>query len=88
MPSAQLSEVQLQARSEQLKSTRERRGDNLADAAFKIALSPSQLRAIEAADLRPFYSTGYFMQAVERYAHGKCDQDWLEHKKEIAQLFR
>ena len=69
MPSAQLSEAQLQALSEQLKSTRERRGDNLADAAFKIALSPSQLRAIEAADLRPFYSTGYFMQAVERYAN-------------------
>ena len=69
MPSAQLSEAQLQALSEQLKSTRERRGDNLADAAFKIALSPSQLRAIEATDLRPFYSTGYFMQAVERYAN-------------------
>jgi transcriptional regulator with XRE-family HTH domain len=68
MTNVQLSEAEIAAISELLKSARERRGDNLAEAAFKIALSPSQLRAIEAGDLRPFYSTGYYLQAVERYA--------------------
>jgi len=68
MTNVQLSEAEIAAISGLLKSARERRGDNLAEAAFKIALSPSQLRAIEAGDLRPFYSTGYYLQAVERYA--------------------
>ncbi len=68
MTNVQLSEAEIAAISGLLKSARENRGDNLAEAAFKIALSPSQLRAIEAGDLRPFYSTGYYLQAVERYA--------------------
>ena len=68
MTNVQLSEAEIAAISGLLKSARESRGDNLAEAAFKIALSPSQLRAIEAGDLRPFYSTGYFLQAAERYA--------------------
>ncbi|MFM8631954.1 MAG: RodZ domain-containing protein [Betaproteobacteria bacterium] len=68
MTNVQLSEAEIAAISGLLKSARESRGDNLAEAAFKIALSPSQLRAIEAGDLRPFYSTGYYLQAVERYA--------------------
>jgi transcriptional regulator with XRE-family HTH domain len=68
MTNVQLSEADIAAISGLLKSARESRGDNLAEAAFKIALSPSQLRAIEAGDLRPFYSTGYYLQAVERYA--------------------
>jgi transcriptional regulator with XRE-family HTH domain len=69
MTNVQLSEAEIAAISGLLKSARESRGDNLAEAAFKIALSPSQLRAIEAGDLRPFYSTGYYLQAVERYAN-------------------
>ena len=68
MTNVQLSEAEIAAISGLLKSARENRGDNLAEAAFKIALSPSQLRAIEAGDLRPFYSTSYYLQAVERYA--------------------
>jgi cytoskeletal protein RodZ len=68
MTNVQLSETEIATISGLLKSARESRGDNLAEAAFKIALSPSQLRAIEAGDLRPFYSTGYFVQAAERYA--------------------
>ena len=68
MTHVQLSEAEIAAISGLLKSARENRGDNLAEAAFKIALSPSQLRAIEAGDLQPFYSTGYYLQAVERYA--------------------
>ena len=68
MTNVQLSEAEIAAISGLLKSARESRGDNLAEAAFKFALSPSQLRAIEAGDLRPFYSTGYYLQAVERYA--------------------
>lgn len=51
-----------------LKSTREKRAENLPEVAFRIALSPTQLRAIEAGDLRPFYSAGYFLQAANRYA--------------------
>ena len=69
MTNVQLSEAEIAAISGLLKSARESRGDNLAEAAFKIALSPSQLRAIEAGDLQPFYSTGYYLQAVERYAN-------------------
>lgn len=69
MSPVQLSESQVQAIGEALKSAREKRGDNVAEAAFKIALSPSQLRAIEIGDLRPFYSPKYFMQAAQRYAN-------------------
>ena len=69
MTNVQLSEAEIAAISGLLKSARESRGDNLAEAAFKIALSPSQLRAIEAGDLQPFYSTGYYLQAVDRYAN-------------------
>ncbi len=57
-----------QAIGNALKQAREARGENLAEAAFRIALSPSQLRAIEAADVTPFYSMSYYRQAVERYA--------------------
>lgn len=69
MSPVQLSEPQAQAIGETLKSAREERGDNIAEAAFKIALSPSQLRAVEAGDLRPFYSPNYFLQAAQRYAN-------------------
>lgn len=68
MASQQLSEQQLKAIAETLKAAREEKGENLAEAAFRIALSPSQLRAIESGDLRPFYSPGYFLQAAQRYA--------------------
>lgn len=68
MSPVHLSELQVQAIGQTLKSAREKRGDNVAEAAFKIALSPSQLRAIEAGDLRPFYSPNYFLQAAQRYA--------------------
>lgn len=69
MSPAQFSESHIRAIGEALKSARENRGDNLAEAAFRIALSPSQLRAIESGDLRPFYSPSYFMQAAKRYAN-------------------
>lgn len=69
MPSLHLSEAQIKTIGEVLKSAREQRGDNIAEAAFKIALSPSQLRAIESGDMRPFYSPNYFMQAAKRYAN-------------------
>lgn len=69
MSPVQLSEAQIKTIGEVLKSAREKRGDNIAEAAFKIALSPSQLRAIEAGDMRPFYSPNYFMQAAQRYAN-------------------
>ncbi len=68
MASQQLSEQQLKTIAETLKAAREEKGENLAEAAFRIALSPSQLRAIESGDLRPFYSPGYFLQAAQRYA--------------------
>lgn len=69
MSSVQLSEAQIQAIGNALKSARQNRGDNIAEAAFRIALSPAQLRAIESGDLRPFYSPNYFMQAAKRYAN-------------------
>lgn len=68
MAPLQLSEQQITTIAETLKAAREKKGENLADAAFRIALSPSQLRAIESGDLRPFYSPGYFLQAAQRYA--------------------
>lgn len=69
MPPVQLSESQVQAIGETLKAAREKRGDNIAEAAFRIALSPSQLRAMESGDLRPFYGPSYFLQAAQRYAN-------------------
>lgn len=69
MSPAHLSKEQVQEIGALLKSSRERQNENLAEVAFRIALSPSQLRAIEAGDLRPFYSAGYFLQAAERYAN-------------------
>lgn len=68
MSALHLSKEHVQEIGALLKSSRERQGENLAEVAFRIALSPSQLRAIEAGDLRPFYSAGYFLQAAERYA--------------------
>lgn len=68
MASPQLHEQQIQSIASALKAAREQQGENLAEVAFRIALSPSQLRAIEAGDLQPFYSPGYFLQAVQRYA--------------------
>lgn len=64
-----LPEERVRAIGAVLQSARERRGESHADVAFRIALSPSQLRAIEAGDLRPFYSPSYFLQAAERYAN-------------------
>lgn len=63
-----LSEDQLNSIARALKSARELRAESVADAAFKIALSPAQIRAIEAGDLKPFYSSHYFLQAAQRYA--------------------
>lgn len=68
MSPVHLSKEQVQHIGALLKSSREAQGENLAEVAFRIALSPSQLRAIESGDLRPFYSPGYFLQAAERYA--------------------
>lgn len=68
MSTAQLSDQQVRDLGVKLKSSRESQRRDIADAAFRIALSPSQLRALEAGDRRPFYSTNYFLQAVERYA--------------------
>ena len=68
MPPDHMPKEHAQAIGNALKQAREARGENLAEAAFRIALSPSQLRAIEAADVTPFYSMSYYRQAVERYA--------------------
>jgi transcriptional regulator with XRE-family HTH domain len=68
MPSEHMPQERTQAIGQALKQAREAKGENLAEAAFRIALSPSQLRAIESADLKPFYSASYYQQAVERYA--------------------
>ena len=51
-----------------LKEARELRGESLAQVATRIALTPAQLRAIEAGDLQPFYSPKYYDQAASRYA--------------------
>ena len=68
MPFDQMPKEHAQAIGLALKQAREAKGENLAEAAFRIALSPSQLRAIESADLTPFYSASYYRQAVDRYA--------------------
>jgi cytoskeletal protein RodZ len=68
MAPPQLSEQQIRSIASALRAAREQQGENLAEVAFRIALSPSQLRAIESGDLQPFYSPGYFLQAVQRYA--------------------
>lgn len=68
MPSEQMPRDHAQAIGLALKQAREAKGESLAEAAFRIALSPSQLRAIESADTTPFYSASYYRQAVERYA--------------------
>jgi len=68
MPSEQMPRDHAQAIGLALKQAREGKGESLAEAAFRIALSPSQLRAIESADVTPFYSASYYRQAVERYA--------------------
>ena len=68
MPSDHMPKEHAQAIGLALKQARESKGENLAEAAFRIALSPSQLRAIESADLTPFYSASYYRQAVDRYA--------------------
>ena len=68
MPSDHMPKEHAQAIGLALKQAREAKGENLAEAAFRIALSPSQLRAIESADLTPFYSASYYRQAVDRYA--------------------
>ncbi len=68
MPLDQMPQERARAIGLALKQAREAKGENLAEAAFRIALSPSQLRAIESADLKPFYSASYYQQAVERYA--------------------
>lgn len=63
-----ISGEQLALIAQTLKKAREDKSESIADAAFKIALSPAQLRAIESGDLKPFYSTYYFYQAAARYA--------------------
>lgn len=63
-----ISGEQLTLIAQTLKKAREDKSESIADAAFKIALSPAQLRAIESGDLKPFYSTYYFYQAAARYA--------------------
>lgn len=68
MTGVQLTPEQAKSIGELLKSAREKQAKNIADVAYQIALSPAQLRAIEAADLKPFYSPGFFYQAAERYA--------------------
>lgn len=51
-----------------LRKARESRGEELSHAAYRIALSPAQLRAVEAGDLQPFYNFPYYVQAAQRYA--------------------
>jgi hypothetical protein len=68
MTLVQLTPEQAKSIGTLLKSAREQQGKSIADAAYQIALSPAQLRAIEAADLKPFYSQSFFHQAAERYA--------------------
>lgn len=68
MTAVQLTPEQARAIGERLRSAREQQGKSIADIAYQIALSPAQLRAIEAADLKPFYSHSFFYQAAERYA--------------------
>lgn len=68
MSTAQLSDEQVCELGAKLKAAREALTKDISDAAYRIALSPSQLRALESGDRRPFYSTHYFLQACERYA--------------------
>lgn len=68
MTQVQLTKEQAQSIGDLLKEARERRGRQISEVAYQIALSPAQLRAIEAADLRPFYSPNFFYQAAQRYA--------------------
>ena len=68
MTAVQLTPEQARTIGERLKSAREQQGKSIADIAYQIALSPAQLRAIESADLKPFYSHSFFYQAAERYA--------------------
>lgn len=69
MTAVQPTPEQAKSIGDLLKTTRENQGKNISDVAYQIALSPAQLRAIESADLKPFYSPNFFYQAAERYAH-------------------
>jgi transcriptional regulator with XRE-family HTH domain len=68
-----MTQIQLSAKliseiARTLKSAREAKKEEVADIAYRIALSPSQLRAIESENTAPFYSHQYFLQAAQRYA--------------------
>ncbi len=68
MSPPQLSPELIQAIAQTLRSAREKRGDGHGEIALRIALTSSQLKAIEAGNLLPFYSPSYFLQAAQRYA--------------------
>ena len=63
-----LTSSQLASVGNLLKEARELREESLSQVATRIALTPAQLRAIEAGDLQPFYSAKYYDQAASRYA--------------------
>lgn len=68
MTAVQLTPEQAKAIGDVLKSARESQSKSIPEVAYQIALSPAQLRAIESADLKPFYSPSFFYQAAQRYA--------------------
>jgi transcriptional regulator with XRE-family HTH domain len=68
MTQMQLSAKLISEIARTLKSARETKKEEMADIAYRIALSPSQLRAIESENTAPFYSHHYFLQAAQRYA--------------------
>ena len=68
MSETRLSESLIAEIAHSLKAAREEKREDLAELAYRIALSPSQLRALESANTSPFYSHAYFLQAAQRYA--------------------
>lgn len=68
MSSTLLSPEFINAIAATLRTARERRGDGFGEIALRIALTSSQLKAIEAGNLQPFYSGTYYLQAAQRYA--------------------
>jgi cytoskeletal protein RodZ len=68
MSETRLSESFIAEIAQLLKAAREEKREELAELAYRIALSPSQLRALESGNTGPFYSHAYFLQAAQRYA--------------------
>lgn len=63
-----LSPDEIQKIAQILREARQGQAEPISNIAYQIALSPAQIRALEAGDLKPFYNQKYFLQAAERYA--------------------